>query len=115
MRVHVEDRPRMESTSTSFTARSLAASGYLLFHLSRPASAASLSGEFATTKRGIFVRGGFAAAFLAEDLARDGATRGASPSILRKCGGQGASPRPSASSLAASSSNRSSEPAAAFI
>ena len=39
------------------------------------------------------------------DLAREGATRGASPSILRKCGGQGASPRPAASSLAASSSS----------
>ncbi len=47
---------------------------------------------------------------LCADLARDGATRGASPSILRKCGGQGASPRPAASSLAASSSSFSSEP-----
>src|SRR5439155_26965401 len=87
MRVQVDDRPRMESTSTSFLARNLATSGYLPFHLSSPASAASLSGEFATTTSGIFVRGGFAA-----DLAREGATRGASPSILRKCGGQGASP-----------------------
>jgi hypothetical protein len=43
--------------------------------------------------RGIFVRG-----FLAADLARDGATRGASPSIFRKWGGQGASARPAASS-----------------
>ncbi len=91
MRVHVDDVPRMESTSTSSTARSAAASGCLLFHLSRPASASSLLGEFATTIRGIFVRGG---AFLAADLARDGATRGASPSILRKCGGHGASPNP---------------------
>ena len=42
MRVHVDDVPRMESTSTSSTARSAATSGYLLFHLSRPASASSL-------------------------------------------------------------------------
>ncbi len=58
MRVHVEDVPRMESTSTSSTARRAATSGCLLFHLSRPASAASLLGEFATTINGIFVRGG---------------------------------------------------------
>ena len=48
IRVQVEDLPRMESVSTSSTVRNLAASGFLLFHLSRPASAASLSGEFAT-------------------------------------------------------------------
>ena len=36
--------------------------------------------------------------FFARTCARDGATRGASPSILRKCGGHGASPRPAASS-----------------
>src|ERR1700686_2243015 len=113
MRVQVDDLPRMESTSTSSTARSSAASGYLLFHLSRPASAASLSGEFATTKSGIFVRGDLIVA-LPADLVREGATRGASPSILRKCGGQGASAMPAASSLAASSNNCSSEPAAAF-
>src|SRR5258708_5414180 len=101
----------MESTSTSSTARSLAASGYLLFHLSRPASAASLSEEFAITRRGIFVRGGFFAA----DFAREGATRGASPSILRKCGGQGASARPVASSLAATSNNCSTEPREPFL
>src|ERR1700741_3886055 len=76
------------------------------FHLSRPASAAALSGELATTIRGILTRD-----FLADDLARDGATRGPSFSVLRKCGGQGASPRPAASSLAASSSSDSSEPA----
>ena len=80
-----------------------------LFHLSRPARAASLSGEFAITRSGIFARG-----FLA-DLAREGATRGASPSILRKCGGHGASPRPAASSFAASSSSFSSEPGSASI
>src|SRR5262249_17434478 len=82
----------------------------LVFHLSKPASAAPLSEEFATTRSGIFARGFFTAV-----LARDGATRGASPSILRKCGGQGASPRPAASSFSASSSHSSSEPAAASM
>ena len=109
MRVQVDDLPRMESISTSSTARSLATLGYLLFHLSSPARAASLSGEFAITRSGIFARG-----FLT-NLAREGATRGASPSILRKCGGQGASPRPAASSLAASSSSLSIEPGSASI
>ena len=52
---------------------------------------------------------------LAADLAREGATRGASESALRKCGGQGASFRPDASSFAAISSNFSSEPAALSI
>jgi hypothetical protein len=47
------------------------------------------SGEFAITRSGAFVRG-----FRAAARAREGATRGASPSIFRKCGGQGASPRP---------------------
>ena len=74
------------------------------------ASAASLLGEFATTTRGIFVRGVFFAGF-----AREGATRGASPSILRKCGGHGASPRPADSSFSASSSNPSSEPCASSM
>jgi len=45
----------------------------------------------------------------------DGATRRGSLSVLRKCGGQGASPRPAASSCAASSSNFSSEPGAASM
>jgi hypothetical protein len=82
MRVHEEDdRPPMESTSTSSTARRLATSGCLPSHLSRPASAASLLGEFATTTRGIFVRRAFAV-----DLACEGATRRGSPSILRKRG-----------------------------
>src|SRR5260370_20914297 len=98
MGVQVDDLPLMESTSTSSTARSPAASGYLLFHLSRPASAASLSGEFATISSGIFIRG----AFFAADLGREGATRGASPSILRKCAAQAAAARPPASSLSAS-------------
>ncbi len=48
-------------------------------------------------------------------LAREGATRGASPSILRKCGGHGASPKPAASSSSASSSSCSSDPALASI
>ena len=61
MRVHVDERPRIESTSTSSTARCAAASGCLAFHRSRPASAASLSGELATTTSGIFARGVFAA------------------------------------------------------
>src|ERR1700730_4937591 len=110
MRVQVEDLPRMESTSTSSVERKPTISTCLLFHLSRPASAADLSGEFATTMSGIFTRGFFIA-----DLARDGATRGASDSILRKCGGQGASPRPAASSLSASSSNLPSEPGSASM
>ena len=74
MRVQVDERPRMESTSTSSMARNPAAWACLLFHLSRPASAAFLSREFATTTSGIFARGG-----------------------------QGASPRPAASSFAARS------------
>jgi hypothetical protein len=78
MRVQVEERPRIESTSTSSIASRAAASGCRVFQRSRPASAASLLGELATTTSGIFARGGFAA-----PRARDGETRGASPSILR--------------------------------
>src|SRR5438552_5507268 len=113
MRVHVDDLPRMESTRTSSGASKAAASAYLLLHLSRPASAAALSGEFATTMSGILTRGFFVVDFAAADFAdfaREGATLAASPSILRKCGGQGASPKPAASSLAASSKSFSSEP-----
>src|SRR5207249_2568588 len=110
MRVQVDDLPRMESISTSSTARSVATSGCLLFHLSRPATAASLSGEFATTRSGALVRGFFTVGFFTAERAREGATRGASPSILRKCGGQGASPRPDASSSAASPSSFSCDP-----
>src|SRR4051794_10592759 len=107
MRVQVEDLPRMESTSTSSGASNAAASAYFFFHRSSPASAAALSGEFATTISGILMRDFFvvgltAADFPAPDFAREGATLAASPSILRKCGGQGASPIPAASSLAAS-------------
>src|SRR6202035_3784734 len=47
--------------------------------------------------------------------ARLGCTRGGSPFCLRKWGGQGASPRPSASSRAASSSNETSRPARSAI
>ena len=68
------------------------------------------SASCATVTSGIFARG-WRFARRAFARARDGATRGASPSILRKCGGQGASPRPAASSRAASSSSASSEPA----
>src|SRR3984957_3671758 len=99
MRVHVDDLPRIESTSTSSTASKLAISACLAFHRSRPASAAALSGEFATVISGIFTRDRFVVVFLAADFAREGITRAASPSILRKCGGQGASAIPAASSL----------------
>src|SRR5215470_18945164 len=100
MRVHVEDLPRIESTSTSSTASNLATLRCFFFHLSKPASAFSLSGELAITNNGIFTRGFFGA-----DFAREGATRVASPSILRKWGGQGASPNPDCSSHAANSNN----------
>jgi len=105
----------MESTSTSSTARRLAISVCLAFHRSRPANAAPLSGEFATVISGIFTRDFFVAVFFVADFARDGITRAASPSILRKCGGQGASAIPAASSLSARSSNFSSEPGDASI
>ena len=107
MRVQVEERPRIESISTSSTARNLEIPACFCFQRSRPASAASLSGELAMTISGIFIRDGF--------FARDGATRETSLFILRKCGGQGASPSPAASSLAARSSNFSSDPGAESI
>src|SRR6266404_5532927 len=107
MRVHVDDRPRIESISTSSAARNLATSACLLFQLSRPSCAASLSGDFATTTSGIFDRGLFAV-----DFAREGATRRGLTLHLAKVRGQRASPRPSASSFAASSSNCSNEPGA---
>ena len=66
MRVHVDDLPRIESTRTSSIARRSATRAYFLFHLSRPASAAPLSGELATTISGIFSR-----SFCPADLARD--------------------------------------------
>jgi hypothetical protein len=46
---------------------------------------------------------------------RDGCTRGGSPGCLRYCGGHAASPSPSRSCCADSSSNASSEPAAASM
>ncbi len=49
--------------------------------------------------------------WLEKALALEGWTRLGSPSALAKCGGQGASPRPSASSRAARSRRASSEPA----
>ena len=109
--------PRIESTSTSSTARSAAASGYFSFHRSKPRQRSLLVGEFATTISGIFDcrASSLLSPLLGRLFAREGATRGASPSILRKCGGHGASPNPAASSSAASSSNASSDPAAASI
>src|SRR5271155_5718170 len=102
MRVHVDDLPRIESTSTLSTASKLAISACLVFHRSRPASAAALSGEFATVINGIFRRGFFVGGLVVADFAREGITRAASPSILRKCGGHGASAIPAASPLSAS-------------
>src|SRR5215471_5148889 len=87
IRVHVDDRPRIESTSTSSAARCSDAPACFFFQRSKPARAASRSGELATVISGIFARG-----LLEAERAREGATRGSSPSILRKCGGQGASP-----------------------
>src|ERR1700733_15564146 len=114
MRVQVEDLPRILSTRTSSTARCAAASEYFFFHLSRPARAISSLGDFAITRSGILVRDlladFFAAVVFAADFARDGDTRGDSPSALRKCGGHRASPRPADSSRAARSSKGSSEP-----
>src|SRR4051794_23088772 len=104
MRVQVEDLPRMESTSTSSGASNAAASAYFFFHRSSPANAVALLGEFATTITGILTRGFFVISLTAADFpapdfadfARDGATLAPSPSIFRKCGGQGASPSPAA-------------------
>src|ERR1700722_11776543 len=71
MRVHVEDRPRIESIKMSSSASSGETAGYFAFHRSRPARAASFCGEFAIVISGIFSRG----AFLADvPLEREGAT-----------------------------------------
>src|SRR5688500_14544610 len=59
IRVHVDERPRIESTSTSSTAKYFATLRCLCFHLSKPANAASLLGEFAITNNGIRCRAGF--------------------------------------------------------
>src|ERR1700678_2783600 len=107
MRVQVEERPRIESINTSSTASNAAIEACFDFQRSSPASAASLSGELATTMSGILLRDA--------DVAREGATRGPSPSILRKCGGHGASPSPADSSAAANSNNLSSDPGSSFM
>src|ERR1700729_3254967 len=111
IRVQEEDLPRMESTNTSSAANKTAACGWPIFHLSRPANAASLLGELAITISGALGRG----FFVAEAFAREGETRGDSPSALRKCGGQGASPRPADSSLSASASRPSRDPGVASM
>src|SRR5687768_11444637 len=59
IRVHVDERPRIESTSTSSTAKYFATFRCFCFHLSKPANAASLLGEFAITNNGIRCRAGF--------------------------------------------------------
>jgi hypothetical protein len=112
MRVQVDERPRIESTSTSSAAKNFTTFRCLRFHLSNPASAASLFGEFAITSSGIRTRGDFfvaerervfcvadagfcvedaevaffvaarEAASFATERARDGATRVASPAIF---------------------------------
>jgi hypothetical protein len=82
IRVHVDERPRIESTSTSSTASSFATFGCFAFHRSNPSSAAFLSGELATTISGILVRFFFAGVFFAAPRARDGATRDPSPGIF---------------------------------
>jgi hypothetical protein len=54
MRVHVDERPRIESTNTSSTASFDATSAYFAFQRSNPASASSVLGEFAIVMSGIF-------------------------------------------------------------
>ncbi len=82
MRVQVDERPRMASTSTSSIARCPAASGWRCFQRSRPASASSLLGEFATVTSGMRARGARSDVPAAAFFAREGATRGASPSAF---------------------------------
>jgi hypothetical protein len=137
MRYQTYAEPRIRSTSTSSGASSAAAWGCCSFQRSSPASAAALSDDCAITMSGIvdcrrpffatgaaagstsspsaFVTFFFTAFFTAEVRDFGGCTRAGSPSILRKCGGQGASSMPSASSRAAISSNASSTPACSFI
>jgi hypothetical protein len=81
MRVQVDERPRIESTSTSSGASFAATSGCRAFQRSSPASASALLGEFAITSSGMRARGAFF--FAPRPFARDGATRAASPSNLR--------------------------------
>ena len=114
MRVHVDDLPRIESTSTSSTARYPGRLGMLaLPSLQTRQSGRLCPANSPPPSSGIFFRGCLERAL--RDLEREGATRFPSASVLRKCGGQGASPRPAASSSSASSSSFSSEPAAASI
>src|SRR5438132_1700298 len=80
IRVHVDERPRIESTSTSSTWSRAAASGWRAFHRSRPASASSLCAALATVMRGWVDCRRPLPFVLAFALAlRDGATRGGSP------------------------------------
>ena len=71
-------RSSRASRSTSSAARSAATAGWRVFQRSSPASASSFFCDCATTTSGIFCRGAFGVA----DLLRDGATRGASPSVF---------------------------------
>jgi hypothetical protein len=77
MRVHVVERPRIESTRTSSGARCFTTFACAAFQRSRPSSAAFLSGELAIVMTGSFSRLVFFADAVV--LARVGDTRGASP------------------------------------
>jgi len=88
MRVHVDEWPRIASTSCDDWRRPV------------PFAAAS---PFR------------AAAVFAAPFRRDGCTRGGSPGCLRYCGGHGASPSPCGSCSADSSSSASSDSAASSI
>ena len=92
MRVHVDDRPRMQSTSTSSTAswpppRDGAPSS------ARGPRARALSGELATTTSGIFARGGRFA-----------------PPPLRRATARRAAPRPPSCGSAAATARRRGRP-----
>ena len=103
------NRPRIESTNTSSTARYPAASVWLPFHRSSPAIAASSSGELAMTtaasSRAVFVL------LLSRAMAQ------LAPPLLPSCESAAARAhhRGRASSRAACSSSFSSEPAAASM
>ena len=96
MRVQVRKRPRIASTSTSAGARCAAASGWRALQRSSPASASSLpAARPISIERTASAPGGATAARAA-----------ARPACLRYCGGHGASPWPSRSWRADSSSRR---------
>ena len=101
----------MASTRTSAGSSSAATSGCLSFHRSSPASASSFFFARAISIIGMAVRrrpdGPLSLPGAAGETAFrfDGWTRGCSPACFSKCGGHGASGRPAASSLAASSSS----------